>query len=199
MALLFAKNNSLSAVTALPAAVSGGGLTLITTSTASGVNAINITSGIDSTYKEYIFKLINIHASGDQQFLINFSTDGGSNYNVSKTATYWGYLHQEDDAQALSYNNASADIGNSTSAFNISRGVSTNNDDNCSGTIHLYDPSSTVFVKHFLTQYNEQNNTPGINQTLSAGYANTTSAINAMTFQCSAGTFDGIIKMYGVA
>ena len=161
--------------------------------------AVNITSGIDSTYKEYIFKLINIHGSEDQQFKINFSIDGGSNFNVSKTATYWGYLHQEDDAYGLSYNNASADIGNSTSAFNISRGVSTNNDDNSCGTIHLFDPSSTTFVKHFLVQFNEQNNTPGINQTLPAGYANTTSAINAMRFECSAGTFDGIIKMYGVS
>jgi len=199
MALLFAKNNSLSAVTALPASVSGGGLTLISTSTASGVNAINITSGIDSTYKEYIFKLINIHGSQDQQFKINFSIDGGSNFNVSKTADYWGFLHQEDDAYGLSYNNGSADIGNSTAAFNISRGVSTNNDDNSNGTIHLYDPSSSVFVKLFTVKYNEQNNTPGINNTLPAGYANTTSPINAVRFECSAGTFDGIIKMYGVA
>ncbi len=198
MALLFAKNNSLSAVTALPASVSGGGLTLISTSTASAVSAVNITSGIDSTYKEYIFKLINIHASEDQQFKINFSIDGGSNYNVSKTATYWGYVHHENDSSSY-YNNASADIGNSTSAFNISRGVSFNDDDNSNGTIHLYDPSSSVFVKHFLTQYNEHNNTAGINQTLSAGYGNTTSAIDAIRFECSAGTFDGIIKMYGVA
>ena len=199
MSLKFAVNNSLSAITALPDSISGGALNLISTSTASGVSAVNITSGIDSTYKEYIFKLINIHGSEDQQFKINFSIDGGSNFNVSKTATYWGYLHQEDDAYGLSYNNASADIGNSTSAFNISRGVSTNNDDNSCGSIHLFDPSSTTFVKHFLVQFNEQNNTPGINQTLPAGYANTTSAINAMRFECSAGTFDGIIKMYGVS
>ena len=199
MSLKFAVNNSLSAITALPDSISGGALNLISTSTASGVSAVNITSGIDSTYKEYIFKLINIHGSEDQQFKINFSIDGGSNFNVSKTATYWGYLHQEDDAYGLSYNNASADIGNSTSAFNISRGVSTNNDDNSCGTIHLFDQSSTTFVKHFLVQFNEQNNTPGINQTLPAGYANTTSAINAMRFECSAGTFDGIIKMYGVS
>ena len=199
MSLKFAVNNSLSAITALPDSISGGALNLISTSTASGVSAVNITSGIDSTYKEYIFKLINIHASEGQQFLINFSVDGGSNYNVSKTATYWGYLHQEDDGAALAYYNASADIGNSTAAFNISRGVSTNDDDNSCGTIHLFDPSSTTFVKHFLVQFNEHNNTPGINQTLPAGYANTTSAINAVRFECSAGTFDGIIKMYGVS
>jgi hypothetical protein len=61
MALLFAKNNSLSAVTALPASISGGGLNLISTQTASSSASINFTSGLDSTYKHYVFKFYNFH------------------------------------------------------------------------------------------------------------------------------------------
>ena len=88
MALLFAKNNSLSAVTALPASVSGGVMTLLETQTASSSSTISFTSGIDSTYKEYIFKFINLHPSADAvAFLFNMSTDSGSNYNVTKTTT----------------------------------------------------------------------------------------------------------------
>ena len=65
MALNFANNNSLSAITAKPSGLSGGSFNLISTQTASGSANINFTSGIDSTYKEYIFKLINIHPATD--------------------------------------------------------------------------------------------------------------------------------------
>ena len=200
MAIKVAVNRALTAITALPtaAALTDGNFTLLTTATASSSATLDFTSNINSNYDSYIFKLYNIHASEGQIFKIHFSVDGGSNYNVSKTTTYWGINHQEDDGAALAYYNASADQSNSTAAFNISRGVSTSNDDNCSGTVFLFAPSSTTFVKAFWVLYNELNNTPGINQTFPAGYCNTTSAIDAVRFECSAGTFDGIIKMYGV-
>jgi hypothetical protein len=89
MALNFANNNSLSSITALPASISGGGLNLISTQTASSSSSsLSFTSGIDSTYKEYIFKFYNIHPITDTaHFSFNFSIDGGSNYNVTKTTT----------------------------------------------------------------------------------------------------------------
>ena len=101
MALLFAKNNSLSAVTALPTAVSGGALNLISTQTASSSSTIDFTTGIDSTYKEYIFKFINVHpATSDASFTFNMSVDGGSNYNVTKTTTTPRAYHDEADSEA---------------------------------------------------------------------------------------------------
>ena len=200
MAIKVAVNRALTAITELPtaAALAPGNLTLLSTITASASSTASFTSNINSNYDSYIFKLYNIHASEGQIFKIHFSVDGGSNYNVSKTTVYWSIYAQEDDGAAQATYNASADQANSTAAFNISRGVSTNNDDNCSGTVFLFAPSSTTFVKHFRAKYNELNNTPGINQTFPAGYCNTTSAIDAVRFECSAGTFDGIIKMYGV-
>ena len=58
MALNFANNNSLSAITSLPASISGGGMTLISTQTASSSSTISFTSGIDNTYNEYVFKFM---------------------------------------------------------------------------------------------------------------------------------------------
>ena len=98
MALNFCNNNSLSAITALPASISGGGLNLISTQTASSSSSLSFTSGIDSTYKEYIFKLINIHPSAQADFTFNMSVDGGSNYNVTKTSTTFRAYHTESDS-----------------------------------------------------------------------------------------------------
>ena len=72
----------------------GGSLVLISTQNASSSSTISFTSGIDSTYKEYIFKFINIHPSNDNvDFYVNFSVDGGSNYNVTKTTLYFRANH----------------------------------------------------------------------------------------------------------
>ena len=104
MALNFCNNNSLSAITALPASISGGGLNLISTQTASSSSTISFTSGIDSTYKEYIFKYINIHPSCAEHFTFQGSTDGGSSYGVTLTSTYFQANHDEGDSStSLTY------------------------------------------------------------------------------------------------
>ena len=155
MALLFAKNNSLSAITALPAAVSGGGLNLISTQTASSSSTIDFTSGIDSTYKEYIFKFINIHPSADgSQFLFNLSVDAGSNYNVTKTTTAFRSFHSEDDsATGLGYYTG-GDLAQSTDFQRFADSLGNDNDQSLSGTFTLFNPSSTTFVKHFIANVN---------------------------------------------
>ena len=56
MAIRTANNQSLTEITAFPSGVSGGSLVLLETATASGDATISFTSGIDSTYKEYVFR-----------------------------------------------------------------------------------------------------------------------------------------------
>ena len=206
MALLFAKNNSLSAVTALPASVSGGGFNLISTQTASSSSTIDFTSGIDSTYKEYIFKFYNIHPSANSQLQFNLSIDGGSNYNVTKTSTFFQSFHEEVEPTdiygitggGLQYD-TSEDLAQSTSNKEISYFIGTDNDQSCSGTLTLYNPSSATFVKHFISRINNYWYADASMDTFTAGYGNTTSAINAVRFQMSSGNIDsGIIKLYGV-
>ena len=199
MALLFAKNNSLSAVTALPASVSGGGLNLISTQTASSSSTIDFTSGIDSTYKEYIFKFYNIHPSADDKnFQFNMSTDSGSNYNVTKTTTVFKANHDEgDSATNLTYDSGE-DLAQGTGFQTLGNGVGGDNDQSLSGTLHLFNPSSSVFVKHFIAsvQYYDSNFSQN---SFVAGYMNTTSAVDAIQFKMSTGNIDaGTIKMYGV-
>jgi hypothetical protein len=80
-------NASVSGISALPSGV-GGKLKLLSTQTASSSASISFTSGIDSTYDIYKFEFINCHpATDDVNFQFNLSTDGGSNYNVTKTTT----------------------------------------------------------------------------------------------------------------
>ena len=203
MALLFAKNNSLSAVTALPASISGGGLNLISTQTASSSATIDFTSGIDSTYKEYIFKFINIHPSADAvAFLFNMSIDSGSNYNVTKTTTIFEARHTEDGGTsglAYSGRTLSEDLAQSTSFQRLANNVSSDSDHGVCGYIHLFDPSNTTFIKNYIGLISIVNNGNGAYQYYNAGYGNTTSAVDAIQFKMDSGNIDsGTIKMYGV-
>ena len=135
MSLKFANNNSLSAITALPAAVSGGSLNLISTQTASSSATISFTSGIDSTYDEYVFKFINIHgASDDQVFSFNVSIDGGSNYNVTKTTSNFRAYHREDGgAASLDYQTGN-DLAQGTGFQHLFSYINTDADMSCAGT-----------------------------------------------------------------
>ena len=200
MALNFCNNNSLSAITSLPAAISGGSLNLISTQTASSSSTISFTSGLDSTYKEYIFKFINIHPATDGASLtFNGSSDTGSNYNVTKTTTAFRAYHQQDGGgQALGYR-TSDDLAQSTSFQILNFEVDNDADSSGVGFLHLFDPSSTTFVKHFIHTGNCVQSTYTRNDFV-AGYFNTTSVIDAVQFKMSSGNIDsGVIKLYGVS
>lgn len=156
---------------------------------------------MDSTYDSYVFKFINIHPStSGAYFQFNFSTDGGSNYNVTKTSTAIVTYHNElDTATGLIYEGG-IDLAQSTSYQTIAHNLGNANDENSSGTLQLFNPSSTVFVKHFISDINFYNAGSVSVRDLIAGYGNTTSAITNIKFQMNSGTIDdGIIKMYGVA
>ena len=194
-------NTSVNNVTDFASVTGSSTLVLLSTQTASASANISFTTGIDSTYDEYIFKFINIHPATDNvQFLFNFSTDGGSNYNVTKTSTYFHSYHDEaDTATALGYF-TSGDLAQSTSYQQIVNQIGNDNDQTVSGTMHLFEPSSTTFVKHFICTSNFYAYNDYTQNAYVAGYGNTTSAINAIDFKVSSGNIDdGIIKMYGVA
>ena len=191
MALKFANNNSLSAITSTPSGVGGGALNLISTQTASSSSTISFTSGIDSTYKEYIVKFFDVHpATDDANFSFNMSIDSGSNYNVTKTSTFFRSYHQEDASQqGVSYYSG-GDSAQSTGTQLLSYGCGNDNDQCTTGFLHLFNPSSTTFVKHFIGRTNTYESTNNSWGGFLAGYGNTTSAINALQFQMSSGNID---------
>ena len=198
MALNFANNNSLSAITALPASISGGGLNLISTQTASSSSTIDFTSGIDSTYKEYIFKYINIHPASAEHFTFQGSTDGGSSYGVTLTSTYFHAKHDEGDSSTSLTYVTGKDLAQSTSYLRLADSLSTSADESTSGTLHLFNPSDTTFVKHFISR-SSVSNTEAKDGFVS-GYFNSTSAIDAIQFKMSSGVIEsGVIKLYGVS
>ena len=201
MSINVCNNNSMSAITSLPSGVGGGSLNLISTQTASSSSTISFTSGIDSTYKEYIFKFYDIHPATDNvDFQVNFSSDSGSNYNVTKTTTFFAaYQNESGSATALTYADAN-DLAQSTGFQMLNDGVGNGNDESCVGTLHLFDPSNTTFVKHFIFVGNRYVATPISANDYFAGYGNTTSAVNAVQFKFSSGNIDaGTIKLYGVS
>jgi hypothetical protein len=192
-------NASVSAVTSF-ANASAGTLILLSTQTASASATISFTTGLDSTYDEYIFKFINIHPATDNSiFTFNASTDGGSNYNVTKTSSAFNALHTEDDATTIFSYNTTHDLAQSTSAQTLLRDIGNANDECAVGTLTLFNPASTTYVKHFIHRGNLVQHQDITVDIFIAGYLNTTSAINAIRFQMSSGNIDdGIIKLYGV-
>ena len=152
MAIKTANNQSMTAITALPSGVSAKSMILLATETASSSATISFTSNIDSTYDEYVFKYINVHPA-DNAIAFHFNgTTEGSNWNVTKTTTHFRAYHLEDDtAAALDYLGAH-DLAQGTGFQALSNDVGNDADQQCSGTLSLFSPSSTTFVKHFMAE-----------------------------------------------
>ena len=206
MSLVKYNNNSISAVTSA-ASIPNGALTHIKTLTASSSGTLSFVDGsdgvvLDSTYPIYVFKFINMHpATNGVAFEFNLSIDGGSNYNVTKTTTNFGAFHSEDgSSSALNYD-AGRDLAQSTAFQTLftSGNLGNGSDESTSGELKLFNPSSTTFAKHFMSNVNYYNESDYSINCYIAGYGNTTSAVNAIRFQMSSGNIDsGKIKLYGI-
>ena len=199
MAIKTANNQSMSAITALTSVVSEKSLILLATETASSSATISFDSNIDSTYKEYIIKYIDIHPSaGDNHFTVNFR-DGGSSYDATKTSTMFRAYHREDGTnQALSYV-AGGDLAQATGVQQLGQSVDAANDSTISGELYLFDPSSTTFVKHFIARSQEVTYEATSQEFYVSGYCNVTAAIDGVQFAMSSGNIDaGTFKLYGV-
>ncbi len=191
-------NDSFDNVTALPSSF-GDGITLISSQTASNSASISFTSGLTSTYKAYKFVFSNMHHRTnvtDAKFQV--STNGGSSYGVAITSTYFTAYHDEaDTASGLTYDTGN-DAAQSTSFVNIADNTNSDADMSYSGELILFNPSSTTYVKHFIIRLCNGASNPQAYDSISAGYVNTTSAVNAIRFQSESGNIDGTIYMYGI-
>jgi hypothetical protein len=190
---------------ALDSGVATGAMTLIKTLTASSSSTLDFVHGtssvvLDGTYKEYVFEFINMHPATDNvAFKVNFSINSGSNYNVTKTTAFFRAYHNEaGNDSGLIYSNSN-DLHQQTDNQILQTDIGNGNDESLCGTLTLYDPSSTTFVKHFMTRTNSNNYAAYSPDDFVAGYLNTTSAINGVQFSFSSGSIStGTIKMYGI-
>ena len=206
MSIIKLNNQGVKNATAFGSITGLGSMTFIKKLTASSSSTLSFVDGassvvLDNTYKEYVFTFNNIHpSSSNSYFQFNISTDGGSNYNVAKTTTWFQSYHAENDSfSGLGYN-TSFDLAQGTGYQNISTTMTTDNDLSLSGQMQLFNPSSTTFVKHFIIRTNHMTDNPASNDTHCAGYGNTTSAVDAISFRMDTGNIDsGDICLYGIA
>ena len=189
-------NDSVTGITEL--ANASDGITLISSQTASNSASISFTSGLTSTYKAYKFVFVNIQPRTDNvEFQFNLSTDSGSNYNVTKTSSAHHAYHDEADTNtALLY--LGIGLAQSTGFQTMRAELGNGADENTSGTLQLFNPSSTTYVKHYMVNTSAYTYHNYNTNTFVAGYGNTTSAVNAIQFKMSSGNFDGTIYLYGI-
>ena len=200
MALKAANDKSMSNITALPSGVSAKSLILLSTQTASGSSTLSFTSGIDSTYDEYVFRFYDFNPATDAQSLtFQASTNGGSSYGVTVTTTWFNAYHAEADGSPDIGYSSGLDIAQGTGYQPIGYQTGNGADESQAGTLTLYSPSSTTFVKHFIARASNYRSNDFIEDSFCAGYFNTTSAINAIQFKPESGNFDGTIKLYGIS
>tara|TARA_R100000231_G_scaffold54280_2_gene45619 strand:+ start:516 stop:1130 length:615 start_codon:yes stop_codon:yes gene_type:complete len=203
MSIVTLNDRAVRSVTAF-GSLNTGSIVFIKKLTASSSATLSFVNGssdvvLDSTYKEYLFTFNNIHPATDgSQFQIGFR-DGDTDYDAVKTTTFFQAYHQESGGSAGIQYATSLDLAQSTSFQNITGDLGNQNDECGSGIVQLFNPSSTTFVKHFITRENGQQNNEQSVSIFTAGYCNTTSAIDGVQFKMSSGNIDvGDICLYGI-
>ena len=206
MSIVKLNNQGVKNATAFGSITGLGSMTFIKKLTASSSATLSFVDGassvvLDNTYKEYLFTFNNMHpATNDASFTFNMSVDSGSNYNVTKTTTTHRAYHAEDDSEAVLEYDTGQDLAQSTAFQGILRFIGNGNDECGSGTLHIFNPSSTTFVKHFIASGNTYYGGDYSFNDFTAGYGNTTSAVDAIQFKMSSGNIDsGDICLYGIA
>ena len=181
-----------------------GSMVFIKKLTASSSGTLSFVDGassvvLDNTYKEYIFTFKDIHGSADSHFVFQGSTNGGSSYGVTMTSSYFQAYHAENDSDSGVDYYTDSDLAQSTSFQRLMRHIGADNDQSGVGYLHLFNPSSTTFVKHFIAVTNMSNKDDLTYNPYVAGYFNTTSAIDAIQFKMESGNIDaGDICLYGI-
>ena len=183
-----------------------GDVVLLSTTNASNDASVSITSGINSTYGEYIFKFYNMNPVNDNVLLaVQFNASGGSNYDETISSSTTRAVHKEDNSgtPALQYH-TSYDLAQEELFQMIGHGLGNGADESWSGELHLFNPSSTTYVKHFYSRGVANTYSDTCIETYVAGYINTTAAITDVQFMMTdasldaSGNMDGKIKMWGV-
>ena len=173
-------------------------LVLLETQTASSSATLSFTSGIDSTYKEYLFTFINLHPSANAYTQFQGTTDG-SNYNTAITSTVFSGYHDEANSFAILQYFTSEDQAQGTGFQTLGIYSGADNDQNTAGYLHLFNPSNTTFVKHFIARIASIQSNNYSFDTYIAGYFNTTSAIDEIQFKFASGEIQaGTISLYGI-
>ena len=181
------------------AGVSTGDVVLIQSQTASDDASLDFTSGIDSTYGEYIFGFYNIHPETDRaNFGFQFNVASQSGFNEVMTTEIFRAIHAEDDSEAVMQNLTAVHQNQGTDLQVCQIDFSSDADASGAGIVHLFNPASTTYTTHFMSRSHNNSDHPQIHDTFLAGYVNATGAVDEVQFKMSTGNMNGTIKMWGV-
>jgi hypothetical protein len=177
------------------------GLTYIASVTASASATVSFTTGIDATYNEYQFHMMNMHPATDQalfSFQVN-ATDGADFNDSLITSSAFETFNGEVSGNSLEYRTP-GDLAQQALFQQLSTsGCSNDADHAMNGILTLYAPSSTTYVKHFTAKSQFTTGSNYSTTSFVAGYINDTTAIDEISFKFSTGNIDaGTIHMYGV-
>ena len=200
MSIVKLNNRGVRSATAFGSITGLGSMTFLSKQTASSSSTISFTSGIDSTYKEYLFTFNNMHPQTDEvDFLFQGNAAGGSGYNETITSTQFNAYHAESGSEAGLGYQATRDQAQGTSFQMLTNKVGNGNDEHTSGYLHLFNPSSTTFIKNFVAHLIDYHYQDYVSDNYTAGYFNTTSAIDEIQFKFSSGNIDaGDICLFGI-
>jgi signal recognition particle receptor subunit beta len=204
MSIVTLNNRGVRSVTTF-GSVNAGSMVFIKKLTASSSASLSFVNGssdvvLDSTYKEYVFTFKNIHPGTDNKQLTVGFRDGDTDYDAVKTTTLFIAYHEESGSSSGIFYSTTYDLAQSTAFQPITGLISANETDaNGCGYLHLFNPSSTTFVKHFIASSSCQTASDEASHDKVAGYINTTTAIDAVQFKMSSGNIDaGDICLYGI-
>ena len=158
MSIVTYNNRSIINISAIPGAAKS--LTHIKTLTASSSSTLSFVDGssdvvLDSTYPIYLFKFINIHpATNNADLGFKASINGGTDYGVTTTTSFFEARHSENDSTANIQYITAFDLAQSTGLIRCTGSIDADNDASASGELILFNPSSTTFVKHFIINTN---------------------------------------------
>ena len=154
---------------------------------------------LDNTYKTYLFRFVNIHPANDNvDFEFQGNAEGCSGFNETITSSMFIAEHKENDNTDFTYR-GSNEQAQGTWFQDIAYNVGNDNDQGLSGELYLFNPSNTTFVKHFMANIATHAHQENIINHYTAGYFNTTSAIDEIQFKFSGGDIDsGRIALYGI-
>ena len=183
-----------------------GGRVAIATVEANGDSSIDFIDGtdgvvMDSTYTHYEWRFVNIHAATNSTFFgFQFNAAGGSGFNETLMTSHFKAEHNEAGAGAALNYTGSHDLAQATTFQKLGYDVENAADDNLSGVLTLYNPSSTTYSKNFIATVNYNHHSSKYTQNVYiTGYVNTTSAIDEIQFKMDSGNIDdGVITMYGI-
>ena len=200
MSIVKLNNRGVRSATTFGSITALGEMRFISKQTASSSATISFTSGIDSTYKEYLFTFNNMHPETNSKYFgFKGSINTGSAYGVATTSTVARAYHNESGSPSDLEYEGGLDLAQGTGLINLSTSVGNGNDECCSGYLHLFNPSNTTFVKHFISSVQGYEGGDYSIVQYVAGYINTTSAVDAIQFSYSSGDIDaGDICLYGI-